>query len=111
MRYGVAFETAGVVEVELLQRLARWEAGGPDASFAAVGFAGRHLALQTRCEELLIAPSLGAGAVSELLDGPAQGGGFQRPGQIRQLGGHIAAVGSGLGCHQATGPSRPNTVS
>ncbi len=68
MRYGVAFETAGVVEVEL-QRLARWEAGGPDASFAAVGFAEpTPRVADTRG----IAPSLGAGG-QQALDGPAQG--------------------------------------
>ena len=33
----VAFEPAGVVEVEFLQRLAGRESGGPDAALAAVG--------------------------------------------------------------------------
>jgi hypothetical protein len=43
---GVAFESAGVVEVELLQAFAGREPGGPDPAFAAVGLAGRDLALQ-----------------------------------------------------------------
>ena len=36
----LAFEAAGVVEVELLQRLAGREPGSPDAALAAVGFSG-----------------------------------------------------------------------
>jgi hypothetical protein len=34
---GVAFEAAGVVEVELLEALAGREPGSPDAAFPAVG--------------------------------------------------------------------------
>ena len=44
---GVAFESAGVVEVELLQRLSGREPGGADAALTAVGFAGGDFALQT----------------------------------------------------------------
>jgi len=36
-----------VLEVELLEALARREARGPDAGLATMGLAGRHLALQT----------------------------------------------------------------
>jgi hypothetical protein len=59
-RDNVALEAAGVVKVELLQRLAGRKAGSPDAAFAAIRFAGRDLTLQTRRQELLIAPRLGA---------------------------------------------------
>jgi hypothetical protein len=48
----VAFEGAGVVEVELLQALAGREAGGADAAFAAVALAGGDLALQAGDEEV-----------------------------------------------------------
>ena len=57
----VAFEAAGVVEVELLQGLAGREPGGADAAFAAVGLAGGDLALQARGQELLVGPGLGPG--------------------------------------------------
>jgi len=50
----VAFETAGVVEVELFQGLAGGEAGGADAALPAVGFAGGDLALQAGDQELLM---------------------------------------------------------
>ena len=42
---GVAFEAAGVVEVELLEALAGGEAGGADAAFPAVGLPRGDLAL------------------------------------------------------------------
>ncbi len=54
----VAFEPAGVVEVELLQRLAGRESCGADAAFAAVALAGGDLALQTGDEELFVRPGL-----------------------------------------------------
>src|SRR5690625_1931218 len=55
---GFAFEAAGVVVVEVLQRLAGREAGGADASLSAVGFAGGDLALQAGGEEFLVGPVL-----------------------------------------------------
>jgi hypothetical protein len=54
VRDGVALKAAGVVEVELLQALAGREAGGADAPFAAVGFAGGDFALEAGGEELLV---------------------------------------------------------
>ena len=54
----LAFEAAGVVEVELLEALAGWEAGGPDTSLAAVGLAGGDFALQAGDQELLVRPGL-----------------------------------------------------
>jgi hypothetical protein len=62
---GLAFESAGVVEVELFEAFAGREAGGADAALAAVGFAGGDLALQAGDEELFVAPGLGAGALGE----------------------------------------------
>jgi hypothetical protein len=41
----VAFEAAGVVEVELLQAFPRGEPGGADAALAAVGLTSGDLAL------------------------------------------------------------------
>jgi hypothetical protein len=46
VRDDLALEAAGVVEVELLQRLAGGEAGGADATLTAVALAGGDLALQ-----------------------------------------------------------------
>jgi hypothetical protein len=56
------FQAAGVVEVELLQRLAGREPGRADAALAAVGLPRGDLPLQARDEELLMRPGLGAGA-------------------------------------------------
>ena len=61
----LAFEAAGVVEVELLQRLAGREPGGADAALAAVGLAGGDLALQAGGQELLVGPGLGAGPLGQ----------------------------------------------
>jgi hypothetical protein len=65
VRDQVALEAAGVVVVELLQALARREAGGADAPFAAVGFPGGDLALQAGGQELLVGPALGAGPLGQ----------------------------------------------
>jgi hypothetical protein len=46
MRDGVAFEAAGVVEVELLETLAGGEPGRADAAFPAVGLSRGDLSLQ-----------------------------------------------------------------
>ena len=81
----VAFEAAGVVEVELLQALAGREPGGADAAFTAVGFAGGDLALQAGDEELQMGPGLGQGAFGEPVDGVPQRRRFQRPGQVGDL--------------------------
>jgi len=40
MRDQIAFESTGMVEVELFQRLSRWEPGSADPALATVGFAG-----------------------------------------------------------------------
>jgi hypothetical protein len=47
-------------EVELVEALAGWEAGGADAGLTAVGLAGRHFPLPAGGEELLVAPGLPA---------------------------------------------------
>ena len=67
---GVAFESAGVVEVELLQRFTRREASGADTFLTAVRLPGRHLALQAGHRIFL------AGSSSR---GPAQRGGPPNP--------------------------------
>ena len=76
-----AFEAAGVVEVELLERLAGGEPGRADAALAAVGLPGGDLALQAGGQELLVGPGLGAGPFGEPVDRIAQRRRFQRPGQ------------------------------
>jgi hypothetical protein len=53
-------EAAGVLVVELLEALAVGEAGGADASLAAVALAGGDLPLQAGDEELLVGPGLRA---------------------------------------------------
>ena len=63
----VAFESAGVVEVEVLEALAGREPGGADPSLAAVGLAGGDLPVQAGGEELLMGPGLCP--VKEVLDG------------------------------------------
>ena len=85
----VAFEAAGVVEVELLQALAGREPGGADAALAAVGLAGGDLALQAGDQELLMGPGLGAGPFGEPRHRLAQRRCLQRPGQERDLGGQV----------------------
>jgi hypothetical protein len=109
---GLAFERAGVVEVEFLQALAGGEPGGADAAFAAVGFAGGDFALQAGGEEFLMRPAFGAGALGEAFHGSGQGRGFESAGEIGQFAGHVPAAG-GVGWHQVAAPSaaRPNTRS
>lgn len=78
-------QPSGVVEVELLQALAGWELRRADAAFAAVGFSGGDLALQTGQQELLEAPGFGAGPFGQAGRRLAQRGCFQRPGGVGQL--------------------------
>ena len=105
-----SFQAAGVVEVELLQRLAGGEPGGADPAFTAVALAGGDFALQAGDEELLMRPGLGAGAFGE----PA------RP-TSRKVGALSALVRNAIslltsraglgGGHHATVPSTPRAVS
>jgi hypothetical protein len=105
-------EGAGVVEVELLQRLAGREAGVADAALAAVGLPGGDLALQAGSQELLVRPALSAGAFGEPAGGLPQAGRLERPGQEHELGGQIPTPRGGLGWHQATpSVSRPKATS
>jgi len=53
---GLAFEAAGVVEVELLQGLAGREPRSADSALTAVGLAGGDLSLQAGGEKLLKGP-------------------------------------------------------
>ena len=62
---GVAFESAGMVEVELLQRLACREPGCSDTPFPAVRLPSGDLALQTRRQVLLVGPAGVAGMISK----------------------------------------------
>ncbi len=82
----LAFEAAGVVEVELLQALAGGEPGGADAALAAVGLPGGDLALQAGDQELLVGPGLGPGPLGQPRHRLPQRGCLQRPGQERDLG-------------------------
>jgi hypothetical protein len=111
---GVAFESAGVVEVELLQALACGEPGGADPAFAAVGLPSRDLPLQAGDEKLLMGPGLLTCSLGQPRDRLAQRRRLQRPGQERQLAGQITTRsrrGRDAGGHQATSPSAPPEVS
>ena len=88
----VAFESAGVVEVELLEALAGREPGGADAALTAVGLPGGDLALQAGDQELLMGPGLRPGPFCQPWDGLAQGGRLQRPGQERDLTDEISTA-------------------
>jgi hypothetical protein len=87
----VTFQPTSMIEVELLNAFAGREPGGPDPVFAAVGVAGGDLALQAGRQVFLMAPRLGPGPLGEPARGFAQGGRFQCPRQIDELGGHIAS--------------------
>jgi hypothetical protein len=111
MRDGVAFEAAGVVEVELLQRLAGREPGSADAAFAAMGFPGGDLALQAGHQELLMAPGLRPGPLGQPANGLPQRRRLKRPGQKRDLAGQVAGRGLGSGHHATPPSSMPRAVS
>jgi hypothetical protein len=106
VRDDLAAQAAGVVEVELLQRLAGREPGGADPALAAVGLPGGDLALQAGHQELLVRPGLGAGPLGQPGHRVAQGGGFQRPGQERDFGGQVPGRHPRRG-HHAAPPSAP----
>ena len=111
----LAFEPAGVVEVELLQALAGRKPGGADAALTTVGLPGGDFPLQAGHQVLLMRPAFRAGAVGQPPDRVAQRRCLERAGQERDLGGEIAAgLGCGRGAHQATPPSpvlTPSAVS
>ena len=86
---GVAFEAAGMVEVELLQRFSRREPGGADTTLTAVGFSCRYFALQARRQVFLVAPVLRPGPFSQPSRGLTQRRGLERPGQVGDLCGHV----------------------
>ena len=93
----VAFEAAGVVEVELLEGLTGREPCGADAALTAVGLAGGDLALQARGQELLVGPGLLPGAFGQPWDRLAQRRRFQGAGQERQLR-RRTGTGAGVCC-------------
>ena len=107
---GLPLQGPLVVIVEVLQRLAGREPGGADPSLPAVGLPCRDLALQAGGQELLMRPGLGAGPLGQPGHCVAQGGGFQRPGQERDLAGHIPC-GGGFGGHHATSCRSPGASS
>src|SRR5690242_10835985 len=74
-------------EVELLERLARGEAGALDPGLAAVAVAAVDLGLEQRRGKLLVGPLFGAGPLGELGQRPRRGRRLQRPEQMRELGG------------------------
>src|SRR5215211_935321 len=106
----VAFQSAGVVEIELLDAFAGWEAGGPDPVFAAVRVAGGDLALQAGRQVFLVAPGFGSGPLGEPARRFAQAGRLQRSSQIGDLGGNISGSGFRAG-HTATPSSNSVTPS
>jgi site-specific DNA recombinase len=113
MRDRFAFEAAGVLEVELLQRLAGREAGSADAALAAVVLPGGDLALQAGDEELLMRPGLRPGAFGQPIHRGTQRRCLQCSGEVGDLGEGVACRCLGRG-HQATVPStsaRPSAAS
>ena len=103
----VAGQSAGVVEVELLEGLARREPGSADPALAAVGIAGGDLALQAGDQVLLVGPGLCTGAFGEPVYRLAQRGCLQRPGQIGDLGTEVGdRFGLAPGWHQNAPSSR-----
>ncbi len=72
-------------EVELLERLARGEAGGFDATLAAMAVTAVDRGLEQRRGELLEAPLLLLCAIGELGHRPGCGGRLQRSEQVREL--------------------------
>jgi hypothetical protein len=82
-----------VVEVELLQHFAGWEAGRSDAGLTAVRLPGGDLPLQAGDQELLMGPRLGPSAFGQPVHGCPQRRGLQRAGQVGQLGGDVATRG------------------
>ena len=80
----VAFQAAGVVEVELLQALAGREPGGADPAFPAVGFPGGDLALQAGDEELLMGPGSRSGRVRPAARPRRAGWALSTPGSGRR---------------------------
>jgi hypothetical protein len=98
----VAFQAAGVIEVELLKALAGRESGGLDAALTAVRVTSCHLTLQASGQILLMGPRLRAGSLREPTHRLAQRGRLQRPSQERQFGGEVPAGRHSLpGRHQA----------
>ena len=84
-RTRVAADRGLKAEVELLERLARREAGGLDAALAAVAVAAVDLGLEQRGGELLKAPLIAAGAVGELGQRPRGCWRLQGAEQVREL--------------------------
>jgi len=101
----VTFQTAGVIEVELLKALAGCESGGLDATLTAVRITSCHLPLQASSQILLMRPRLRAGSRREPTHRLAQRGRLQRPSEERQFGGQIPAGRRSLGGRHQAAPS------
>ena len=80
-------------EVELLERLARWEPGGLDPALTAMAVAGGDLGAEEDLGEVLVAPGLLAGPVSERGQRPSGGRRLQRAEQVRELGRRLGHAG------------------
>ena len=73
----VSFQSAGVIEVELLDAFAGREPGGPDPALAAVRIAGGDFTLQAGRQVFLMAPRFGPGPLGEPAGRFSQGGCLQ----------------------------------
>ena len=91
------FEAAGMLEVELLQRLPGREPGRPDPPLAAVVHPGPTSTLQARGQELLVRPILAPGPVGQPVDRVPQRRRFQRPGQESDLVDRVSRPGGLVG--------------
>jgi hypothetical protein len=106
----VAFQPAGVVEVELLECFAAGEPGGADPPLAAVRVTGGDFTLQSGDQELLMRPGLSPGPLSEPAGAVPQRRGLQRPGQERQVRRHILAAEGCRGWGHDASPERPSVT-
>ncbi len=88
----------------------RW-AGLPERRMSPMGLPRGDLSLQAGHQELLVAPRFGAGPFSEALDGLAQRGCLQRPGQKRHLGAQVPGRPcAGSGAHRDASRSRSRSA-
>src|SRR5262249_70758 len=80
-------ERALEAEVELLERLAGWEAGGLDPRFAAVAVAGGDLWAEREVGEPFVAAGLLPRPLGERRQRPGGGRGLQGAEEVRELRG------------------------
>ena len=100
---GDLLRTAGwCVAVEVLERLAGGEPGGPDPQLGAGGVAGGDLTVEDRGEVVLVGPAGVAGVVGQPGGGFGDPGCLQRGGQVGELLERLGRLVASWPGHQAT---------